>query len=50
MLKNILNLEGIQKLNKAEQKSVTGNGSFLGERECGTCEIRVIGGCENICL
>ncbi|SEL36746.1 hypothetical protein SAMN04487910_2252 [Aquimarina amphilecti] len=48
MLKNILNLEGVQKLKKTEQKSVRGNG--FPPLACGVCEIRLGGTCINVCL
>ncbi|GAA4274455.1 hypothetical protein [Aquimarina gracilis] len=49
MLKSILSLEGIQELNKIEQKSVKGNGLHP-ILPCGVCEIRIGGRCENFCL
>lgn len=47
MLKNILNLEGVQKLNKTQQNSVKGNGI---RPTCNSCEVWVFNSCQNICL
>ncbi|NRS89752.1 hypothetical protein HNQ02_002684 [Flavobacterium sp. 7E] len=38
MLKNILKLQGAQKLTKNEQKSINGGGSILYQQMCSRCD------------
>lgn len=52
MLKNILKLDGAQKLSKSEQKSINGGGGLCSESEClpgyfKSCVGRIFFGCFN---
>ncbi len=49
MLKNMLNLDGVQKLNTLEQKSVTGSGSCATSIYCDTNE-DCGGGFDSACI
>ncbi|WP_299767098.1 hypothetical protein [uncultured Dokdonia sp.] len=50
MLKNILNLEGAQQLNKTEQKSIKGGVFTIGGVPIGsTCDYNSLQACLNVC-
>jgi len=51
MIKNILKLEGVQKLGKNEQKNVKGGRRNISiERQCSSCEILLNNVCVQVCL